>query len=319
MLQRYFSRRALGAVLLVLLTLPLAAWADGPRRLVIFGDSLSDPGNGFALTGTVSLPPFDPIPSYPYAIGGLHLSNGPTWVEQLVSKRIVKLQSAKPAFKVPGLFTNYAVGATRARPDSGTIPEEDLSFQTERFLADYGGVARPDATYVIFVGGNDLRDALAAALVDPTFVTSQQILTAAVTGVAANLQVLYAAGARRFVVVNGPDLAIVPAVAQLGPAAQAGGTLLATLYNQSLAGALAQLSALPGSTINTVDIFTALRQVVANPADYGLTNVTTPCLTFSVTIGFRCARPDEYLFWDAIHPTRAGQRILGMIMAPALL
>lgn len=317
MVQNSFGQRRFGALLLVLLALPFAAHAGGARKLVVFGDSLSDPGNAYVLTGGVSLPPFNPVPTYPYAIGGFHLSNGPTWVEQLAQK-IVASRSSKPAFKVPGVFTNYAVGSTRARPDSGDIPEQDLSFQVGRFLADFGGAAPADVTYVIFVGGNDLRDALVAALVDPTFATSQQILTAAVTGVATNIQVLYAAGARRFVVVNGPDLAIVPGVAALGPEAQAGGTLLSTLYNLGLAGVTGQLGALPGITIRTVDLFSAFRDVVANPANYGLKNVTTPCLTFGVTVNFKCKRPDEYLFWDAIHPTKTGHRILGMIIAPAL-
>ena len=52
------------------------------------GDSLSDPGNAFALTGEQSVPPYDTldpflVPSAPYARGGHHLSNGATWVEQL--------------------------------------------------------------------------------------------------------------------------------------------------------------------------------------------------------------------------------------------
>jgi outer membrane lipase/esterase len=317
MLNRSVIQRRLALLACVLLSVPLAAQAVGPRKLVVFGDSLTDPGNVYVLTGGVSVPPFEPVPTYPYVIGDFHFSNGPTWVEVLASRNVTS-RSSKPAFKVPGAFTNYAVGSTRARPGAGQLPEQALEFQVQRFLADFGGVAPADHQYVIFLGGNDLRDALVAAIADPTFATSQQILAAAVASIAANVQTLYAAGARRFVIINGPDLALVPGVAALGPQAQAGGTLLSVLFNQGLAGAVAQLRALPGSSFTEVDIFTALRDVVDNPQEYGLTNVTSPCLTFGVVVNFKCKRPDEYLFWDAIHPTRAGQRILANVIGPVL-
>ena len=57
--------------------------------LVVFGTSLSDSGNLFALMGGVNVPPAydfeDPllVPSSAYAIGGHHLSNADTWIEQL--------------------------------------------------------------------------------------------------------------------------------------------------------------------------------------------------------------------------------------------
>ena len=60
--------------------------------IVVFGDSLSDPGNAFALTGENLTPPsygmsgvelLTLIPDAPYAKGGNHFSNGPTWIEDL--------------------------------------------------------------------------------------------------------------------------------------------------------------------------------------------------------------------------------------------
>jgi phospholipase/lecithinase/hemolysin len=292
------------------------ARAEDARELVVFGDSLSDPRNARVLTGGVSLPPFEPVPSFPYAIGGFHLSNGRTWVEQLAGATVTT-GSSKPAFRRPGLFTNYAVGVTRARSGAGGIEEEALEFQIARYLADFGGRASAERTHVLFVGGNDLRDALVAAVADPTLATSQQILAAAIAAIDEGVRTLYAAGARRFVVVNGPDLGLVPAVIASGPQAQAAGTFLSLLYNQALEGALASL-ALPGASIATADLFTMLRIVVAAPEDYGLTEVGTPCLTFGVVAGFMCRRPDDYLFWDSIHPTRAGQAIIAGLIAPLL-
>ncbi len=91
-----------------------------PQDVTVFGDSLSDPGNVFALSGTVSHTPYAVIPSAPYAIGGHHFSNGKTWIEQRPAGN-VNAQSSGPAYQVSGVFTNYAVGGAHARPTSTGI------------------------------------------------------------------------------------------------------------------------------------------------------------------------------------------------------
>ena len=120
---------------LVSILLGLVAFAPGGaaahgfhrpfERIVVFGDSLSDPGNVFALTGNNLKPPsygmdtpeelLTLIPSAPYAKGGHHFSNGPTWIEDL-GAAIGNGASVGPAF-APGhpKATNYAVGGARAR------------------------------------------------------------------------------------------------------------------------------------------------------------------------------------------------------------
>ena len=109
-------KKILGAGLIAFIVLaPAGAEARAPHRFVVFGDSLSDPGNAFVLLRDVEVPPFDSlIPDAPYARGALHFSNGPTWVEQL-SLLDHALPSAGPALFIPLLFSNYAVGGARAR------------------------------------------------------------------------------------------------------------------------------------------------------------------------------------------------------------
>lgn len=48
--------------------------------------------------------------------------------------------------------------------------------------------------------------------------------------------------------------------------------------------------------------------VITNPARFGFTNVTQPCL--NTTTGAVCASPDTSLFWDPLHPTAAGHRLI---------
>jgi outer membrane lipase/esterase len=83
-------------------------------RIISFGDSLGDPGNAFVLTGEISTAPFEPIPGAAYAIGGHHFSNGRTWVEQL-GQSLGLQGSTGPAFRNPVVFSNYAIGGSRAR------------------------------------------------------------------------------------------------------------------------------------------------------------------------------------------------------------
>ena len=289
--------------------------AGPPQEVTVFGDSLSDPGNVFALTGTVSNTPYAVIPSAPYTTGGHHFSNGKTWIEQRPGGD-VNAQSSGPAYQVRGVFTNYAVGGARARPASGGLVQGDLTVQVQNYLADFGGAARPGATHVIFIGGNDIRDALQAGGGMPSFL----ILSAAVDAVAANIQTLYLAGARRFVVVNGPDLGLVPAVRLTGdPVTITGATLLSAGYNVGLAAAVTALSAgLPGIHIALVDLFGFLDGVVADPGKYGLTDVTDMCITPGVKGNAKCSNPNDYLFWDGIHPTTAGHALLADLIGAKL-
>jgi phospholipase/lecithinase/hemolysin len=308
------SRRLFVTVLATLACMAGPVLAAGPpQEVTVFGDSLSDPGNVFALTGAVSHTPYAVIPSAPYTTGGLHFSNGKTWIEQRPAGN-VNAQSSGPAYQVRGVFTNYAVGGARARPDAGGLVQGNLTVQVQNYLADFAG-ARPEATHVIFIGGNDIRDALLAGGGAP----SVAILNAAVTAVAGNIQTLYFAGARRFVVVNGPDVGLVPAVRLLGPAAQAGATALSAGYNAGLAAAVAGLNAaLPGIQIALVDLFGFLDDVVANPGQYGLTDVTDMCITPGVMGNAKCSNPNDYLFWDGIHPTTAGHALLAELIGAAL-
>jgi phospholipase/lecithinase/hemolysin len=306
MITQSFTRLAMRALALSLLS--VAAFAGGVHnRFVVFGDSLSDPGNYYSIFGQVSEPPFAPIPSAPYDEPGHHFSNGRTWIERL-SLEQGSPESGRPAFLRPGIDTNYAVGRARARPDAAVFSAYDLGTQVAAFLADFGGEAPRGATYVIWIGANDLDDALAAAQTDSA--QSAAIIQGALGAVAANIQLLWASGARTFFVPNMPDFGVTPAVQSLGQPAVAAATELSALYNGSLAQILAQLQALPGIKITTLDVFTFLDDVVATPSEYGIEDAQTPCLHFNVTIDPICGHPNRHLFWDAIHPTVAGHKAL---------
>jgi phospholipase/lecithinase/hemolysin len=284
-----------------------AALAESFDRMVIFGDSLSDPGNHFVAFGTTSQAPFAPLPDFPYGIGGHHFSNGPTWAEQL-TRALGMPTSGKPALRSPGVFTNYAVGRARARADAPEFPYFDLSSQVHQFLTDFRGQAPSNALYVIWIGANDLDDALIAGQTDPA--GAAEIIRAAVTTVAGNVYGLWTAGARNVMILNLPDPALAPFIRALGPPVQAAATQVGMLYNAALDEAVMQVSGLPGLQLVRFDVKAVFDDIVAMQGDAGVINVTDACLSFGVAVHAVCKHPNRYLFWDGAHPTKAGHQLI---------
>lgn len=297
------------------LALSLAGTASAAEQtysgMVVFGTSLSDPGNGFAIRGGTNTPPayaldFPYVPNAPYARGGHHLSNGETWVEQL-AKPLGLARNAQPAFRGSNPnASNYAVDRARAYDDGINV---NLSTQVARFLEDHGGVAAPGSLYVIEIGSNDVRDALAAYVLGGD---GSIILQRALSSIGANFVELYAAGAREFLVTNVPDLALTPSVRILDQIHAGAGIAplahtLVVSFNANLAGVWSQLPA--DAHLVQLDVFHKLNDVIAHPAAFGFTNVTAPCITPDVP-PFTCQHPDHYLFWDGIHPTQAGHAVM---------
>ncbi len=285
------------------------AYAGGSHQFVVFGDSLSDPGNFFIEFGQVSTPPYEPVPSAPYDIHGHHFSNGPTWIEQL-TEELGSRDSGRPALARPGVYTNYAMGRARARPNAPAFPAFDLSTQVGLFLNDFGGQAPEHATYVIWIGANDLDDAITALQTDPSGATSVGIIQTALGTIAANIQALWAAGARSFLIPNEPDLGLTPALQAAGPAAVGAATQLSEAFDSGLTQVLGELQALPQIEFKTLDVFTLLHAIVSDPHAYRLKDVQHACLTFFVPVDAICERPNRFLFWDGIHPTEAGHEIV---------
>ena len=299
--------------------------------IVVFGTSLSDSGNAFALRGGTSTPPdydLNPllIPSAPYARGGHHFSNGATWIEQF-ARSLGLAGSVRPAFASQSrIATNYAVGAARACDAAGS-DNVSLADQVNAYLADVGGVAPSDALYVIEMGGNDVRDAIAAALgvlqSGGTFQQAVQaatpILLCAQQAIQAAIQALSQAGATQFLVWTVPDPGLTPAIRSLGAGAMQVATFLTTLFNNQML--LPTIQALDQASaeidIAVLDAFTLLQQINANPANFGLTNTTTACVTPNAP-PFFCQQADEYLFWDGIHPSRAAHAIVAQEAARVL-
>jgi outer membrane lipase/esterase len=314
-------------VLLLSILLPSLAFAHKAYdRVVVFGDSLSDPGNAYYLLGTALTPPYATlnallIPDAPYAIGGHHFSDGPTWIEQF-SRSLDLKSSAGPALvndsKSHRQRNNYAIGGARARNSGSGI---DFTDQVNIYLSRGDGSNNAASLYVVEFGGNDVRDAIAALAIDPTGGVSASIITDALTALSDNILSLYASGARVFLIANSPDLSLTPAIRTLdllSPGSGMAAAIISAQFNADFDALLAQLQAqLPAVSIAKLDIYHELHNIVANPDQYRLSNVTDPCVTPNIP-PYSCRMAKRTLFWDGIHPTKRGHAIFAELARDTL-
>jgi phospholipase/lecithinase/hemolysin len=272
---------SLGAAIL------MTSVSAGAMPIVAFGDSLSDTGNVFIGTNGI-------VPPQDYYFNG-RFSNGPILLDQLGAA----LGSAVDPFLGGG--SNFAFGSARVTA-SPSVPS--LRLQTDAFLnATSATGADPTALYVVYGGGNDVRDAIGSADPIGSITTAAQQL-AGIVGDLAD------AGAVDIVVPTLANVGRLPEARQAGAAVVGLAGLLSTVFNQTLAQGLAGLEASGEVNLIRPDFFGLLETITASPSNFGLTNVTDACLPvtpFDVPAGATaCSDPEEFLFWDLQHPTTVG-------------
>ncbi|HET6182306.1 MAG TPA: SGNH/GDSL hydrolase family protein [Acetobacteraceae bacterium] len=265
----------------------------------LFGDSLSDAGNLYLATGTPASPP--------YYFG--EFSNGPIWAQYL-SVLGFGLGPVLPSL-VGG--NDYAWGgATTGYPATGSSPPPTLADQVGAYIAGLGpGSAPPTALYSVWIGANDIFTILKSGV---TFPTAVQYAQGAAGAEAQEIQALALKGAKHFLVPLVPNLGVTPGITSEGPIVAAAATRLSQVYNATLRADLAPLVGAPGLRLSYLDVYALLDEVVADPGVFGFTNGTDACYVGPYTGGGSvCADPNDYVFWDQVHPTTAA----GLIVAEA--
>jgi phospholipase/lecithinase/hemolysin len=307
-------------------TTSLPAFSD----IFAFGDSLSDAGNLSILTTATGSEPVSPPyfqENYGSSSGNI-FSNGPTWVQNL--SIALGLGTLKPSL-LGG--TDFAFGGA----ETGTTPQNavDLPFLPislpgqalalslpAQFTQVQAAMPNPSATalYTLSIGSNDVLDILAK----PGLTTQQQ--TTDVNDAVANeisfVKQLAAVGAMNLLVLDVPDLGKTPDVTQgmangssmPSAALNAEASQLASEYNTALTS---QLATITGINVHVVDAFQMIDNAVADPAAFGLTNVTSAVWSGNFTSPSSgtlavtgAAAQDQFLFWDHLHPTETGHQAL---------
>ena len=281
-------------------------------NVYIFGDSLSDTGN------LASVDPSGPFP-FPYYMN--RVTNGPVAVDTLASHLGYTAEASLHLLPSAAVGNNYAVARANA------FGEEvlDLGTQVHLFNLNHQFDAPSDALYVVFIGGNDVRE----ALVETDKMAAKMRVKNAANAVQAAIESLTLSGAKSFLVVNAPNVSIIPET-QLIAAATNNPELLkrARKLSQKYRGALHEVVELLEEQheieITEFDLFKFFNKLVENADEYGFTNSTEACFS-SVSFSFNpgCGdlgeNFDQYIFFDEIHPTARVHAIVGEAMAEAIL
>ncbi len=264
-----------------------AVSAAGFSELVVFGDSLSDLGRAFNETGGV-------FPLYGSFTNGRY-SNGSIWVEYLADSLGI---ATNPN-------TNYAIGgaltgdinAINFVPQFAPPPVFDgLNQQIASYTA-----YDPHALYIVWAGANDYLFGGETSPVIP------------ISNLQMNLQTLLTNGAKNILVGNLVNLGDIPGISD--PFQSAALNLLTQNHNTALSQTLDILkTSFSDANIRLLDVNNEFKIISNEPSIFGFTNITDSCLSGGVA----CSNPDEYLFWDDVHPTTRGHQLISNVALQAL-
>ena len=289
------SRSSFAALALIALLASSEASAS-IMQMVVFGDSLSDSGNLYNLTGIPTSPPYDQ-----------RFSNGPVAVEYLASSLGVLLTPSTVGgtnYAWAGAATGYVTTASGAYDSyvAYAYPQASgLNGLTgmQQQVADYIGGTPSSLANTLFVLWGGANDAFISA--DPLTMSN------AVVNLGNEINALIGVGATRFLIPNMADLSLTPEGQTYDAVTRAYLSNLTDGFNSALASALLGIKANnPAVDLVGFDTNALFKEVFNDPAAYGFTNNTTACLYDA-----GCSNPDQYMFWDSSHPTTRLNQILG--------
>ncbi len=316
--------------------------APGFSSLVSFGDSFSDVGT-YAVGAVKELG------------GGKYTVNAPDariWIE-LVAARLGQpppcpAQTGLDGDPARGFFvpvtnfpqcTAYAQGGARVTDPIGrgnkalggdnivvgqlTVP---VATQIANHLAVYGGRFRGDEIVFVMAGGNDLFIQLSSLAKGRNPLDAVADMARAGDELARLIERIIEAGANYVTVVNLPDASKSPFGLVAGSELQGLINLMTQTFNAALKGRVDG-----NAKVVYVDAYTAAREYSANPAQYGITNTTTPACDLSPEKNFMmssliCTKAnvipaviDRYQFADLVHPSGHSHQLLADLVAGEMI
>lgn len=310
-MKQAFARKALKTALFASMVsvLPLAAasgaHAQSYARLVVIGDSLSDNGNLYTATATPTSPPYNK-----------RYTNDRVWAEYLTGG----LQGWYTATSYTSGSIDLAWGGARsdsASNSNGPIPGTPSQLA---YYLGHGGTFGANDVASVWIGANDIFQGLPAAAASPSNATTLMtgVSGAAAVNAAGQAGQLAAAGARTIIVMNLPDLGSTPQFSG-SATTSAIATYSSTVFNTALdTGLKAQAAAHPGTSFVEVDINSAFHAIMANPSAFGLGNVGQACVLVTACVTGGLSAQNSYLFWDTVHPTETGHKLVAAMVAQYL-
>lgn len=261
------------------------ARADSVSSIVVFGDSLSDKGNLYFVTGQ------PPAPYYPG-----RASNGPVAVEALAEHL--------PLYLIDFAWGGATSGAGNVLDGGTPATLKFLPGMTTQFNATKGLLGWFNrGVFVVWGGSNDFAGPAPGDSI-PQGVTDRAVDN--IVSIVKGLQQIQA----EYILVPGPiDAGLLPYFREQGPAVAAQATAFSDGFNKLLRSRVQSMD-----HVLYFDVTSLFRSIVNNPSAYGLTDVTDRCWNGTVV----CTSPSTHLFWDDIHPSAAGHAILAKAFAAEL-
>ncbi|XP_074347051.1 GDSL esterase/lipase EXL3-like [Apium graveolens] len=309
--------------------------------LLVFGDSIVDSGNNNHLPLT-----FGKCNFHPYGLdfdGGVatgRFTNSKTPADLLVKELGIK--DLLPAYLDPNLQSKdlptgvtFASGGTGYDTQTSTlaevIPLEKQLKMFQEYLEKLKSIVGEKKTSYILANSVFLLVAVSNDLANTYFSFGFRRFQYDVPSYADFLvskcseiiKELYDLGARRLAVFGAPPIGCLPIQRTLAGGLQR--TCVdkyndaAKLYNTKLSSKLDSLAKnLSRSNVVYIDIYNPLFDIIQNPQAYGFDTVDKGCCgTGDIETLFLCNKfsktcPEhaKFLFWDSIHPTEAGYKIL---------
>ncbi|MDH5396190.1 MAG: SGNH/GDSL hydrolase family protein, partial [Gammaproteobacteria bacterium] len=134
------------------------------------------------------------------------------------------------------------------------------------------------------------------------------------------ITVLSQIGARSFLIINTPDIGLIPetrliATATTNPAFVSYATALSQSYNKQLHRMLENFEAQKNIKLMTSDLYKLFNKIMKKAGKLGFTNSNDACFS-RITFTFHpdCnygLNADKFIFFDEIHPTARVHKIFG--------
>ncbi|OVA01067.1 Lipase [Macleaya cordata] len=307
--------------------------------MFVFGDSLVDNGNNNYLSSIAKanyMPYGVDFNGWPTG----RFSNGRTIVDILAEKLGIPYvpSYADPSTRGARILggVNYASAAAGILDETGqhygerySLSQQVLNFEsTLDQLRSQMGAGRNLTQYlarsiaVLVFGSNDyINNYLMPSLYPSSYNYSpQDFANLLLNHYARQILALYSVGLRKFLLAGIGPLGCIPNQRATGPPGRCVNNVNEILgtYNVGLRSLVDQLNSNhPGSIFVYANTYGAFGDILNNPAIYGFSVIDRGCCGLRsqeeitcLPLSVPCVNRNQYVFWDAFHPTQAVNAIL---------
>ncbi|XP_057784126.1 GDSL esterase/lipase At5g37690 [Salvia miltiorrhiza] len=331
-----------GEVAMAMMLMVMFGAASGSASALVtfvFGDSLTEVGNNNYLQLSLAKS------NYPYY--GIDFEAAKPTGRFTNGRTIGDIISAKLGIPAPPPYlslsptddlilkgVNYASGGAGILNHTGLYFIERLSFddQIEKFKSTKQSMRTKigdeasnklcnEAVYFIGIGSNDyVNNFLQPFQADGQQFTHDEFLELLISTLAEQLMRLYEVGARKMIFHGLGPLGCIPSQRMKSSRGQCLNqvNLWVQHFNSKVSQLISTLNShLPSSHLVFADTYQPVLDLINNPSSYGFKVSNTSCCKVDTKLGGLCLpnsklcdNHDDYVFWDAFHPSDAANVVL---------